>query len=52
MELALRAEAIAAARGLLGDEECDAALQEGRQMAVPDAVDLALGALDQLTHLG
>jgi predicted ATPase/class 3 adenylate cyclase len=52
MELALRAEAIAAARRLLGDEECDAALQEGRRMAVPDAVDLALGALDQLTHLG
>jgi predicted ATPase/class 3 adenylate cyclase len=52
MELALRAEAIAAARRLLGDEECDAAVQEGRRMAVPDAVDLALGALDQLTHLG
>jgi len=52
MELALRAEAIAAARRLLGDEECDAALQEGRRMAVPDAVDLALAALDQLTHLG
>jgi hypothetical protein len=48
MELALRAEAIPASRRLLGDEECDAALQDGRRMAGPDAVELALGALDQL----
>jgi hypothetical protein len=52
MELFLRAEAIAAAQPLLGDEECDAALHEGRRMAVPDAVSLALGALDRLADRG